>query len=582
MDTAPTTNDTEETPPDPRLDQLVDAARDGDIEKMRSLLAEGVDPNGQNKDGFTALCAATSRNQLQAAKFLVEQGADILQPTKYDVTSYDIALYWGHIELVQWNLENGISPFKKDHQERTPLNTAVRQGHPALVRLLLEKGADINEVDSDDHAPLATVLQDAWQEMKMREDGVDPTHTVAPEIRMEIVRILIEEGAALDTPNQVGYTALMYAAAANYTEAMQLLIESGARTDLQGNDSMTVIDVKQAPEMKKALREAIAAKMAKAEAATAENITTAVIMGDVGMLQHLLRHGTQEIDARINKDLQTPLMLAITRDNTDMVKALLDAGADLHLKNTHGETAIAQARIPEVRDILLGAGAVPVIKNLMDAVEKDDFAGLEAMLRLKTVPVDDMSTVSTTLLNRAAYLGRTSMVQALMAAGAGVREKNSLGNMPLHSAASCGHADIVAYLLDHGAPIDEPGFTGSSPLQEAVSRGKIEAVEILLARGADMEMKDEKGNTALMIAVERDRADIAQCLIEHGAEVPEELIESAKKDAMKDALRTGVTARAQRLEDAFNAAAHKTAARRQEVLRGQSRKLTLRAPAPPQ
>jgi len=58
-------------------DVFFDAARKGNISLLKQLIAEGVDVNAPGPRSFTPLIIATYNNQLEAAKVLLEAGADV-------------------------------------------------------------------------------------------------------------------------------------------------------------------------------------------------------------------------------------------------------------------------------------------------------------------------------------------------------------------------------------------------------------------------------------------------------------------------------------------------------------------------
>ncbi len=91
-------------------EDLLVAARNGDVESVKSLLAKGADVNAKTQYGVTALSFAAER---------------------------------GHFEVVKTLLEDGADPNLKDTFEggRTPLGNAAGRGHLRVVKLLLEKGA---------------------------------------------------------------------------------------------------------------------------------------------------------------------------------------------------------------------------------------------------------------------------------------------------------------------------------------------------------------------------------------------------------------------------------------------------------
>ena len=94
---------------DDRTEEFWKAAKGGDVEKVKALLAEGVDVNARNPYGATAMSFAADKGQLEVIKVLIEHGADINT--------------------------------KDSFYGATPLNWAADNKHLDVVRLLLQKGA---------------------------------------------------------------------------------------------------------------------------------------------------------------------------------------------------------------------------------------------------------------------------------------------------------------------------------------------------------------------------------------------------------------------------------------------------------
>ena len=79
---------------------LYTAGGTNDVPKLRMLLAAGADPNARDRDGATALHAAATMGHVEAARVLLEHGADrTLREDSWGGTAADGARYFGHAEL---------------------------------------------------------------------------------------------------------------------------------------------------------------------------------------------------------------------------------------------------------------------------------------------------------------------------------------------------------------------------------------------------------------------------------------------------------------------------------------------------
>lgn len=172
-------------------DDLIEAARDGDVQAVRALLARGVDPDAATGDGMTALHWAAERNQPRVARVLLDAGATVDSGTR--IGGY------------------------------TPLHLASRRGNSEMVRALLEAGADV-------HA-------------RTTNSGVTALHMAAAAVDgAASVRALLSRGADPDALEATfGQTPLMFAAGANRVESVRALLEAGADPSVETR----VVDVLQ-------------------------------------------------------------------------------------------------------------------------------------------------------------------------------------------------------------------------------------------------------------------------------------------------------------------------------------------------
>jgi cytochrome c len=121
---------------------LLDAARAGDIEQIKQLLATGADINESAGVG-TALWYAIKEDHPETAVFLIQHGADVNAHTPWG-TPLHAAAAEGLEVVAQSLLERGADPNARGKANQTPLHVAAGAGHIEVVRLLLDHGADVN------------------------------------------------------------------------------------------------------------------------------------------------------------------------------------------------------------------------------------------------------------------------------------------------------------------------------------------------------------------------------------------------------------------------------------------------------
>ena len=173
------------------------------------------------------------------------------------------------------------------------------------------------------------------------------------------------------------------------------------------------------------------------------------------------------------------------------VRELLDSGVDPNTRDINGDTillfASSRDRI-EIVKLLLQSGAEPNLVNT--------YSG-------------------STPLHLASSYGYTDIVRLLLEAGANPNITNGNGNTPLHLASSSGYTDIVRLLLETGANPNIRDRNGNTPLISASSRDRIEIVKMLLEHGVDPSIRNNDGESAYDLAIEFDNSDIVKLIQDH-------------------------------------------------------------------
>ena len=103
---------------------LHDAAGEGDVAKIRTLLSKGARVNAQAEYGYTSLHAAAQLGQVEAVDALLKAGADIDARARYEVTPLHSAAFWGQVETVRVLLEAGALVNAKSSVGCSPIDYA--------------------------------------------------------------------------------------------------------------------------------------------------------------------------------------------------------------------------------------------------------------------------------------------------------------------------------------------------------------------------------------------------------------------------------------------------------------------------
>jgi ankyrin repeat protein len=190
---------------------LVDAARRGDVAAVRAELQRGADVNAAAPDGTVALHWASYANHAAIAGELIRAGARVDAANRYGVRPLSLASAGGHAAIVRLLLEAGADPDAAPGVGETPLMSAARSGSVAAVAALLAHGA---VVDAREPSREQTALM--W---------------AAAEGHADVVRALVRGGADVKARSKNGFTPLLFAAREGHRAAAAALLDSGSTLD---------------------------------------------------------------------------------------------------------------------------------------------------------------------------------------------------------------------------------------------------------------------------------------------------------------------------------------------------------------
>ncbi len=210
-------------------DRFAVAIEKGDLEAVQALVQGGSKADtlieyGEHK--ITPLMKACWDGEMDIAKYLIDQGANVNAADDQGATSLSNAVNRDRPEFVQLLIDHGAKVNIKDVREFTPASQAAASGNVEIVKILAKAGADLT----------AETM------------GLTPLMFAVSAGKEEMVRTLIELGAPVNqAPKKmnVGSTALFYAIYGGKPEMVKLLIDLKANVNVRTKDGDTPLKAAQ-------------------------------------------------------------------------------------------------------------------------------------------------------------------------------------------------------------------------------------------------------------------------------------------------------------------------------------------------
>jgi ankyrin repeat protein len=193
-------------------DDFVQSAEKGDLKAIQLFLNAGIDCNAQSVAGTTALMAASKYGRTDVVNKLLEQKLNVDAQDKKGMTALMLAAENNQVEIVQLLLKKNADPNLEDQTGWTALMKAVYQGSTGCTEALAARSRQ--EVN---RALLVAALTG----------------------HREIAKILIDNGAEVDSRADDGRTPLMLAAAKGDTDFVSFLLKAGADPTLTDKSGAT-------------------------------------------------------------------------------------------------------------------------------------------------------------------------------------------------------------------------------------------------------------------------------------------------------------------------------------------------------
>lgn len=462
----------------PPTHPLIEAVKKSDEGALRKLLQQGGDVNAADVDGTTALHWAAYKNDLDTVKLLVQAGANVKAANRYGVRPMHLAATAGNAAMIDTLLSAGADPNEALPEGETAIMTAARSGSAASVKLLIARGAQVDVRENwrgqtalmwaaaEGHTDVVKLLIAAGADVHVRSNGTigagraqvpevaaptagpGPAGTAASSVEPAAPAAERATGRRASS-TLLNFTPLLFAVRAGQIETVRALLDAGADANEKvsdGTSAITLAILNAHYELAALLAASGANANADEEGWTALHQLVWTRRPNVGrpppapvptgnldaleLARVLLKHGADP-NARQKKEPKdtnrnamnridaTPFLLAAKSADVEMMRVLLDGGADPTLKTVAGITP------------LMAAAGVGIYK-----VGESPGTGEEAL----------------------------EAVELLHELGADVNAVDTNGDTAMHGAAFRGHAPLVHFLHEMGAQLDLRNKKGLTPL----------------------------------------------------------------------------------------------------------------------
>ena len=313
------------------------AIRKGSLDMVKLLVRAGAGVCIADEEGNTCLIFAVCEGHIDTVRYLVSlPQMDVTQADAHG----DTALHYAAEEEMHLLIDAGADVDRRNTAGWTPLHVASNSGMLNDVKLLVRAGAGVCIADKDGYTCLMLASEEGHIDTvrylvslpqvdvtgNNRRNGNTALHVAVGKQHANVVQLLIDAGAHIESRNNVGRTPLHIASSAGALNMVKLLVGVGANVCVADEDGMTCLAI-------------------------------ASVEGYIRTVRYLVSLPDVDV-AKTDLYGNTALHLAAREDHADVVQLLIDAGADI--ESSMGYTPLCAASSEGALDavkLLVRAGA---------------------------------------------------------------------------------------------------------------------------------------------------------------------------------------------------------------------------------
>lgn len=487
---------------DLRAQDFQSAIRSADLSEIEKAVK--ADPKVlEGVQGQPAIIFALQSGQVDSARKLMELGADLSAKNQQGHSVVHWAVMRRNNDFLQELIDEGAEIDLKDNNHYTPLIMAVYYANVDGAKTLLKAGCSVDVED---------------------QQGMSPLHASMGRGNEELIDILLEKGCDMFKKNKQDVTPYMLACQSGQMKYVKEFFDESKASEKSKQGQTCLLYSTYSNQIK--IVEFLCEKTDLVNVADVNGQTplkVAVSYNNPEIVKVLLDHKADpNVKAANEYDLQ-PLVAAANNVSPEIVSALLEAGAKTTaVENQTGNQALhvvcrsaapqfgnanpeLRKRAAEVVKALLEADADPNAKNkasqtpLEIAVQSNFAEGIDLLIRRTENVNIDLGQKS--FLHWACEMNMPNAVDVLLERDKStVNEPDGLGQTPLCIAAAGGNFAIVKSLLAAGAEINQLSEDGQSPIHAAVGSKSSELLNLMIEQGADLTLQDGSGRVPLHVA----------------------------------------------------------------------------------